>query len=47
MIMTTLLEDFLFAVPDGYPKRVRITKFQVQSTLKDIVSDEDLSRCIL
>ncbi len=46
-IVTTRLEDILFEVPDGNPKRVRIIKSQVQSMLKDIVSDEDLSRYIL
>ena len=45
-IMTTLLEDILFEVPDA-SIRVRITRARVRNTLREIVSDEDLSRYIL
>ena len=46
-IMTTLLEDILFEVPDASSIRVRITRARVRNTLREIVSDEDLSRYIL
>ncbi|MCB9358279.1 MAG: ATP-dependent protease ATPase subunit HslU, partial [Calditrichaeota bacterium] len=46
-ILTTLLEDVLFDAADMTKKDVRITKGFVQSRLKDIVEDEDLSRFIL
>jgi ATP-dependent HslUV protease ATP-binding subunit HslU len=46
-ILTTLLEDVLFEAAELVKKDVRITKGFVQSRLKDIVEDEDLSRFIL
>lgn len=46
-ILTTLLEDILFEVPDLKIKKIKITKEKVIDTLKDIVEDEDLSRYIL
>ena len=48
-IMTTLLEDILFETPDGSGarKKIRITKEMVKTELRDIISDEDLSRYIL
>lgn len=46
-ILTTLLEDILFEVPNKKYKNITITAEQVRSTLKDIVEDEDLSRYIL
>lgn len=47
-IMTTLLEDILFEDPVKERKRkIRITKEMVIRELKDIISDEDLSRYIL
>ncbi len=46
-ILTTLLEDILFDAAELEKKDVRITKGFVQSRLKDIVEDEDLSRFIL
>jgi len=46
-VMTTLLEDILFTVPDADKRRVRITKQMVGGALRDIVEDEDLSRYIL
>ncbi len=46
-ILTTLLEDILFDVPDSKIKKITITDKKVRETLKDIVEDEDLSRYIL
>jgi ATP-dependent HslUV protease ATP-binding subunit HslU len=46
-ILTTLLEDILFDVPNPKIKRITITDKKVRDTLKDIVEDEDLSRYIL
>ncbi len=46
-VMTTLLEEIMFRVPDMKVKKVKVTKEMVQKTLKDIVEDEDLSRYIL
>jgi len=46
-ILTTLLEDILFQVPDPKIKKITITDKKVRDTLKDIVEDEDLSRYIL
>ena len=48
-IMTTLLENILFESPkhEGSREKVRITKEKVIAELKDIISDEDLSRYIL
>lgn len=46
-ILTALLEDHLFKIPDVKIKKVKITKKLVRDTLNDIVEDEDLSRYIL
>ncbi|UCE04346.1 MAG: ATP-dependent protease ATPase subunit HslU [bacterium] len=46
-ILTTLLEDILFDVPDPKIMKITITDKKVRDTLKDIVEDEDLSRYIL
>ncbi|MCK4403447.1 MAG: ATP-dependent protease ATPase subunit HslU [candidate division Zixibacteria bacterium] len=46
-VMTTLLEEIMFKVPDLKTKKVKVTKQMVEKTLKDIVEDEDLSRYIL
>ncbi|MBL7074954.1 ATP-dependent protease ATPase subunit HslU [candidate division KSB1 bacterium] len=46
-VMTTLLEDILYKVPDRKTKKIEITRERVRDTLKDIVEDEDLSRFIL
>lgn len=46
-VMTRLLEDVLFEVPDRRRKKVRITAKVVRSRLKDIVEDVDLTRYIL
>jgi len=46
-VMTTLLEDVLYSVPDSGIKRVKVTSQMVNSCLGKIVKDEDLSRYIL
>ncbi|RFM25100.1 MAG: ATP-dependent protease ATPase subunit HslU [Candidatus Thermochlorobacter aerophilum] len=47
-IMTTLLEDLMFDVPEHVPsKKVVITKEMVESRLSKIAKDRDLSRYIL
>jgi ATP-dependent HslUV protease ATP-binding subunit HslU len=46
-VMTTLLEDIMFKVPDSRARKLKVTRQIVQKTLKDIVEDEDLSRYIL
>lgn len=46
-VMTTLLENIMFEVPETKTKNLKVTKQMVQKTLKDIVEDEDLSRYIL
>jgi ATP-dependent HslUV protease ATP-binding subunit HslU len=46
-IMERLLEDILFDAPDVENKRMVIDKDYVESKLKDIKDDEDLSRYIL
>ncbi len=47
-IMTKLLEKILFEDPqEGEMKKIRVTREMVQRELKDIISDEDLSRYIL
>ncbi|MGD8344053.1 MAG: ATP-dependent protease ATPase subunit HslU [Desulfobacterales bacterium] len=46
-IMERLLEDILFEAPDLNRQRIVIGKDDVESKLKDIKDDEDLSRYIL
>lgn len=46
-VMERLLEDILFDAPDTKSKRMVIDKDYVESKLKDIKDDEDLSRYIL
>ena len=46
-VMTTLLEDVLFNIPDVKEKTVKITQKYVRDHLKEIIEDEDLSRYIL
>jgi len=46
-VLTALLEDFLFNIPDQKIKKLEISKEIVQNKLHDIVEDEDLSRYIL
>ena len=46
-VMERLLEDILFDAPDTKQKRMVINKDYVESKLKDVKDDEDLSRYIL
>ena len=46
-VMTTLLEDVLFGLPDSGTKKVRVDQAMVQARLKTIADDEDLRRYIL
>jgi ATP-dependent HslUV protease ATP-binding subunit HslU len=46
-VMTTLLEDVLFGLPDSGTKTVRVDQALVRSRLKTIADDEDLRRYIL
>jgi ATP-dependent HslUV protease ATP-binding subunit HslU len=46
-IMTTLLEEILFDVPEVKFEKIIIDKNKVQEMLKSVVEDEDLSRYIL
>ncbi len=46
-LMTSLLEEVMFNLPDGKTKKIRVTKTKVQSTLKGIIEDEDLRKYIL
>ncbi|MEX2109034.1 MAG: ATP-dependent protease ATPase subunit HslU [Gemmatimonadaceae bacterium] len=46
-VMTTLLEDVLFGLPDSGTKTVRVDQALVRSRLKSIADDEDLRRYIL
>jgi ATP-dependent HslUV protease ATP-binding subunit HslU len=46
-IMTTLLENLLYAAPDVDDKEITIDGQFVKDTLKDIVEDEDLRKFIL
>jgi ATP-dependent HslUV protease ATP-binding subunit HslU len=46
-VLTTLLEDILFDLPDAGEKEIRIDAKIVRDRLKDIVEDEDLRRYIL
>jgi ATP-dependent HslUV protease ATP-binding subunit HslU len=46
-VMTTLLEDVLFGLPDSGTKTVRVDQELVRSRLKTIADDEDLRRYIL
>lgn len=46
-VMTALLEEILFNVPDPRITEIEITAELVQERLKEIVEDEDLSRYIL
>lgn len=46
-IMSTLLEDILFDVPETQPPQLLIDQQMVIEHLKEIVEDEDLSRYIL
>jgi ATP-dependent HslUV protease ATP-binding subunit HslU len=46
-VMNTLLEDYLFEMPDLPDKKICIEKEEVKEKLEEIVSDEALSRYIL
>jgi ATP-dependent HslUV protease ATP-binding subunit HslU len=46
-VLTTLLEDVLFDLPDAGEKEIRIDGTTVRERLRDIVEDEDLRRYIL
>lgn len=46
-LMSNLLEDIMFNVPDEKVGKLKITKSRVQSTLKEIIEDEDLRKYIL
>jgi ATP-dependent HslUV protease ATP-binding subunit HslU len=46
-VMTTLLEDILYGLPDSGEKTVIIDQERVRSRLKTIADDEDLRRYIL
>jgi ATP-dependent HslUV protease ATP-binding subunit HslU len=46
-VMTTLLEDVLYGLPDSGARTVRVDQEMVQSRLKTIADDEDLRRYIL
>ena len=46
-VMTTLLEEVLFGLPDSGVKTVQVDRTLVQSRLKTIADDEDLRRYIL
>lgn len=46
-VMTTLLEDILFELPDPKARSVRIRAADVERKLKDIIASKDLSRYIL
>ncbi len=46
-VMTALLEDILFDVPDARTGKIEITAELVRERLRGIVEDEDLSRYIL
>jgi ATP-dependent HslUV protease ATP-binding subunit HslU len=46
-VLTTLLEDVLFEVPDSKEKKISVNKKMVSDKLESIMSDRDLSRYIL
>ncbi len=46
-VMTTLLEDILFDLPDSKRREISINEKTVKSKLEKIVKDEDLARYIL
>lgn len=46
-VMTTLLEDIMFRIPETKMQKILVTKKTVEDTLRSIVEDKDLSRYIL
>jgi len=46
-VLTTLLEDVMFDLPEGAGDPVLVDRALVQTRLNDVAQDEDLSRYIL
>ena len=46
-VMSLLLEDVLFQLPDKNIKEVNVDKKMVQETLEEVIADDDLSRYVL
>lgn len=46
-IMSKLLEETLFDLPDGKTNSIKVTKSMVTKTFKDTMADQDLSKYIL
>jgi len=46
-VMTTLLEEVLYELPDGASSRVVVDPTMVRDRLKSIAEDEDLRKWIL
>jgi len=46
-VMTTLLEEVLYELPDGASSRVVVDPAMVRDRLKSIAEDEDLRKWIL
>jgi len=46
-VMSTLLEDVLFRVPDEKIEKVEVDAGMVENSLGDLVKNEDLSKFIL
>jgi ATP-dependent HslUV protease ATP-binding subunit HslU len=46
-VMTTLLEELLFDLPDSGQSHVRITAAMVRDRLREVIEDDDLRRYIL
>jgi ATP-dependent HslUV protease ATP-binding subunit HslU len=46
-VLTTLLEELMFELPDSEAKEIQVDETFVRERLKPIVEDEDLRRYIL
>lgn len=46
-ILTLLLEDYLYQLPDYGNKKIRISKNDVAKVLSEVIKDEDLTKYIL
>jgi ATP-dependent HslUV protease ATP-binding subunit HslU len=46
-VLTTLLEEVLFSIPDKSIKKVKVNRDMVIEKLSDVIKDRDLSRYIL
>jgi ATP-dependent HslUV protease ATP-binding subunit HslU len=46
-IMTILLENYLYDLPDPKVKKVKVGKQDVQQVLGKVLTDEDLTKYIL